>query len=155
MAALKGKGLIVLDLKENGLGRPLADVIRREEMLNQMVACCWNDAQLADIREYLPEIPILKLGGVPDKCPADFCLGWHRQGAAGFSLSHDSLSPAFMAQANGAGMGVYTWTINATPQFREALQLGVAGVLTDAPQYAHQELRRLLAEAWGRRREAE
>lgn len=146
--ALKGKGLIVLDLKEQGLGTPLAAIIRPAGILDQTVACCWNEEQAADIHEHLPEIPILKLGGVPENCPVDFCHGWRRQGAAGFSLAHDSLSPAFMAQAAGAGMAVYTWTINSPNEFREALQLGVAGVLTDTPQSARAELRRLIVAAW-------
>jgi glycerophosphoryl diester phosphodiesterase len=151
MKALKGRGLIVLDLKEQGLGEALSETMRREGVVDQAVACCWNEEQVVDIHTHLPEIPILKLGEVPDRVPDDFCLGWQRRHVSGFSMAHASLSPAFMAQANAAGMGVYTWTINSASEFREALQLGVAGVLTDTPQSARQELRRLLANAWRQR----
>jgi glycerophosphoryl diester phosphodiesterase len=147
-AALKGKGLLFLDLKEDGLGAALAPIIRKEGILDQVVACCWRPEQVADIRKHLPEILIVKVGKVPDKLPTDFCFGWRRQGAAGFSMGHDSLSPSFVAQAAAAGMGVYSWTVNSKRELREALQLGVTGVLTDNPQHARQELRRLLAGAW-------
>ncbi|MBT7303691.1 MAG: hypothetical protein HN849_29445, partial [Victivallales bacterium] len=48
----------------------------------------------------------------------------------------------------GAGMGVYSWTVNSKRELREALQLDVTGVLTDEPQQARRELHRMLAEAW-------
>lgn len=147
-AELRGRGLIYLDLKENGMGAALAAVLRREDMLDQIVAMCWNLEQVEDIRKHLPEVPILKLGEVANPMPADFSLHWRRQGCDGFALAHSSLTPDFMRQAAAAGMGVHTWTVNSPTGMREVLRLGVGGIITDVPLLARQEVRRLLAEIW-------
>jgi len=131
-----GRGLMLLDLKEEGLGAKIAEVVRRTGTLDQIVVCCWSDAQLADVHRHLPDAVIVKLGDAP----FTWKPGWFRElrskGAAGFSCSLSSVTPAFLRQAIAAAMPVYVWTVNEPYEIVLAFSGGVQGILTDDPALA-------------------
>ena len=144
-----GRGFMLLDLKENGLGAKIAEVVHKTGILDQIVVCCWTDVQLADARKHLPDAVLVKLGSAPANPPADWFRKLRQKGAAGLSLSYSSVTPAFLRKAIGASMPVYVWTLDDASDIEHAYFLGAAGILTDTPAATRSVVDKCRLRAWG------
>ena len=144
-----GRGFMLLDLKEDGLCARIAEVVHRTGILDQIVVCCWTDAQLADAHENLSDAVIVKLGSAPNKLPPDWFRQLRKKGTVGLSLSFSSVTPAFLRKAIGAAMPVYVWTLNDASEIERACFLGVSGILTDDPAATRRIIDKWRVRAWG------
>ncbi len=144
-----GRGLMLLDLKENGLCAGIAEIARKTGTLGQIVVCCWTDAQLLDAHKHLAEAVIVKLGSAPAEFGPDWFRRLRRKGAVGFSLDFSSVTPAFLRKAAGAAMPVYVWTLNNAVEIQRAYLLGVSGILTDDPAAARRRIDQCRLRLWG------
>jgi len=130
------KGVVMmLDLKEAGLGRAIAEVIRRVGVgRDGYLIGTWYDEQLADARAHNPDATVIHIGAVPD----DFTDAWldarSKAGVAGFSMGARELTAAFIAAVKRRGLPVVVWTVNSAKTARALFDAGVTGVITDDPK---------------------
>jgi glycerophosphoryl diester phosphodiesterase len=134
LQAAKGKGRLLLDLKVDGLGRPIADVIHSLSLSNKSVAvAAWSPEQTDDFVKCLPQAYILSVCEAPPSTwKSDFFKRQIARGITGFDLG-GSWSTEFVAAAHAHGMPVYAYTINDEQGMRWLIDIGVDGIETDVP----------------------
>ena len=134
----KGKATIFLDLKENGMGRAMADALKRAGVtLDQVIAGPWDDKVAADVQSAMPGVTMMLIGRPP--APEDG--GWNdawfeQQKARGYNalwFNFKYLTQDFIDAAHRHGLPVHAWTINDPATMSTAIFAGVDGIVTDDP----------------------
>ncbi len=131
LQAATERGLLLLDLKAEGLLESIAAEVRAKEMTDRVLLCCWSARQAADARQHLPEAPACQLGSAPLEPPADWFRAILAKGLRGLSMNYQSLTPEFVREAHLRAMPVYAWTINDPGSIELVSAMGVDGILTD------------------------
>jgi glycerophosphoryl diester phosphodiesterase len=133
LQAAKGKGLLLLDLKVDEMGHPIADVIRSLNLPNSSVAVgTWSSEQRDDIVKYLPGALVLCTADAPKSWKPNYFTEQLARGISGFEVGAN-WSPEFVAAAHAYGLPVYAYTINDGPIMRKLIEMGVDGIETDDP----------------------
>jgi glycerophosphoryl diester phosphodiesterase len=135
LQAAKGKGPLLLDLKVEGLGRAVADVLRQLGLPDSSVAIgAWTDSQTKDFVTHVPGAQILlSTGQGLPKWDEEYFRRVRARGSTAFELHIDVVNEAFIAEAHKHGMPVYVFTINDEPTLRSLIAMGVDGIETDNP----------------------
>lgn len=134
--AAKGKGLLLLDLKVDGMGRKIAEVLRKQGHPENSVAIgTWDAGQTDDFARHLPRARILMTADPIKTWTPGFFREQIRRGVTGFELSCCT-SAEFVAAAHSHGLPVYVYTINDEPAMRMFIEMGVDGIETDVPAVA-------------------
>ncbi len=82
--------------------------------------------------EALPDVPVWPIiGEIPDQAWVDGVADY----ATGIAADHQSLTPETYAYAEAADLPVFAWTVNYTNDLPDLVELGVAGIVTDAPAF--------------------
>jgi glycerophosphoryl diester phosphodiesterase len=138
----KAHGVVMmLDLKEGGLGRSIAEVIQRVGVPpGGYLIGTWDDRQLAEVRTHNPDAIVIHIGTVPKGFTDDWLDAKVNAGVAGFSMGAKELTPAFIAAAKRRGLPVYVWTVNSAETARKLFDTGVGGVITDDPKLLRESL---------------
>lgn len=102
-----------------------------------------NYAAVRELARRMPAVPVFYIE------PYD--PGQPNPGAAGYSMEHSSLSPAFIAATHQTGRPVYAWTVNQSGVMERMAAMGVDGVITDRAGLANRVLRRASYDSLARR----
>lgn len=129
----KGRGSLLLDLKQTGLTADIARLVVERGMEDQVLLGPWTVAEAAAARASLPNAPIVLICSVPAKRQAGYLRDLLLVGVRGFNAAYGSLTPEFMREAAQRGMAVYAWTVNGPADMQRLASLGVTGILTDDP----------------------
>jgi glycerophosphoryl diester phosphodiesterase len=133
LQAAKSKGKLLLDLKVDGMGRTVAEVVRKMRMANSSLAIgTWTASQASDFAHHLPGAQILRSNDDILIRP-DFFKDAAARGITGFELG-SNWSPEFVRAAHAHGMLVYAYTINDEPTMRKLIEMGIDGIETDVPR---------------------
>ena len=134
LRAAAGKGPLLLDLKVDGLGRAVGDVLRRLDFPgNRVTIGAWTPAQEQDFVAHVPGAQILMSTGNLPQWNDEFFRIVRARGVAGFEVAHESLNAAFVDAAHRHRMPVYAFTVNDEPTLRRLISMGVDAIETDDP----------------------
>lgn len=125
----EGAPAVVLDLKGDGTGRAVADLLRTRP---RPVRVCgnWTAVQVAAVE---PGVAALRSAGTPAELL--HALGLVRGGAGldGVSARLDLLEASLVRELREGGAEVLAWPVNGHRALSRARALGVTGVITDDP----------------------
>jgi len=132
---VRGKAILMLDLKAEGQGAAIAKWLESTKYPHdQVIIAPWEDHEAVALRKHVPmTVPMIRLTSkVPTEQPDDAYFEKMKSiGLSGFSVNWQYLTEAFTRAAQKHGMKVYTWTLNDPPDIAGAALLGVDGVITD------------------------
>jgi glycerophosphoryl diester phosphodiesterase len=131
---------VVLDMKSDGLARPLAALLDDLDAHGRVIVGSFVDARLAEFRD-------ITGGRVPMSCGPALARLWvlaSRVGrAAGGGIAALQLpthmrgvrvvSERLVKAAHHAGVQVHVWTVNTISEMIRLLDMGVDGLVTDRP----------------------
>lgn len=145
---------VVVDMKSDGLARPLAALIDELEAHGRLIVGSFSDARLAEFRE-------VTRGRVPTSVGPTLARLWVLASRVGRGAGGDAAAlqlPTYVrgvrvvderlvAAAHRSGLQVHVWTVNAKSEMELLLDIGVDGLITDRPDL----LKELLEERgeWG------
>ena len=130
----RGKTIMMLDLKAEGQGKAVAEWLDKGGFArDQVILAPWTDAEGAALRQYVKDIPMIRL---TTKVPTDtiddaYFAKMKQTGFSAFSVSWPYLTKEFVDAAHKNGMKIYVWTVNDNPEIAGSALLGVDGVITD------------------------
>jgi glycerophosphoryl diester phosphodiesterase len=130
----RGKAIMMLDLKAEGLGAAIAQWLDQSKFpRDQVIMAPWTDEEGAAVRKHVPDVAMIRL---TSKVPTDrFDKAYFDRmksiGFSAFSVNWQYLSQAFVDAAHKNGMGIYVWTVNDNPDVAGSVLLGVDGIITD------------------------
>jgi len=134
---VRGKSILMLDLKAEGQGAAIATWLETTKFPHdQVILAPWQDAEGIALRKHVPAtVPMIRLTSkVPAKIVDDAYFARMKSiGFSGFSVNWQYLTEEFTRAAQTNGMKVYVWTLNDTPDLAGAALLGVDGIVTDDP----------------------
>jgi glycerophosphoryl diester phosphodiesterase len=133
---VRGKAILMLDLKAEGQGEAIARWLASSRFpKDQIILAPWEDAEGVALRKHVKDVPMIRLTTpVPTKTIDDAYFAKMKSiGFSGFSVNFGNLTKAFVDAARKNGMNVYAWTINDNPEIAGAMLLGVDGIITDDP----------------------
>ncbi len=140
---------VVVDMKSDGLARPLAALIDDLEAHDRLIVGSFSDARLAEFREATGGRVATSVGPAQARrwiLASRVGRGAGREAAAlqlptslrGFRVVDEKLVEA----AHRSGLQVHVWTVNRRTEMERLLDIGVDGLVTDRPDL----LRDLLVE---------
>lgn len=136
-----------IDPKHDAAVDPLADAIRRTGAIDRVCIGAFSDRRLARIRALLGPTLCTSMGPrqVARLIAASRGLPAGRFTAACAQVPVRRglvplVTPRFLEAAHTRGMQVHVWTINDADEMRALLDLGVDGIMTDAPDVLKQVL---------------
>ncbi len=129
---------IVVDLKEDAVVEPLAELVRRLNIGERLIVGSFSDARLVRFRK-------LTEGTVPTSVGSARARSWLLASRLGQSLSGPGSALQLPLQRRGVrvvdrklvdaahyrGLQVHVWTINEPARMQELIDLGVDGIVTD------------------------
>ena len=136
-----------IDLKEAGVVSPALDAIRRTRAWPRVTITSFSTARLRRVRRITP--PWVETSAGPREVVAHR-LGfpeWLSPGAAHrLQVPHRIrgrlvVDPAFLARARARSLAVDVWTVDDATDMAHLLDLGVDGIMTDAPGVLRDVLR--------------
>lgn len=132
---VRGKSILMLDLKAEGQGAAIARWLETTKYPHdQVIIAPWEDHEAVALRKHVPmTVPMIRLTSkVPTETADDAYFEKMKSiGLSGFSVNWQHLTEDFTRAAQKHGMKVYTWTLNDPPDIAGAALLGVDGVITD------------------------
>lgn len=142
LATFPGVGVVV-DLKEDGLEEPLAELLDRMDAWDRVLVGSFSDLRLAVMDRISRGRALLSAG------PSMVRRWWRRSRVGVFGPSGPVVLQAppsyhglavvdrrFVETAHAAGVAVHVWTINQAAEIRHFLELGVDAIITDQPERA-------------------
>lgn len=129
---------IVVDLKEDAVVEPMADLVHRLGIGERLIVGSFSDLRLARFRE-------LTDGAVPTSVGSTRARSWLLASRVSRSLSGPGSALQLPLQRRGVrvidrklvdaahdrGLQVHVWTINEPEKMQELIDLGVDGIVTD------------------------
>ncbi|MEX1038157.1 MAG: glycerophosphodiester phosphodiesterase [Acidimicrobiia bacterium] len=129
---------VVVDLKEDAVVAPMADLCRRLGIGERLIVGSFSDARLAHFRELTDH-------QVPTSVGSNAARFWLLASRVRRGLSGPGSALQLPTQRSGVrvidrrlvdaaharGLQVHVWTINDPEQMRELLDIGVDGIVTD------------------------
>lgn len=130
---------LVVDLKEDGLARPLWELIRRLDIAERIIVGSFSDRRLAEFREVCggavatsagPRAVARALAAAAVKTPPLLADALQVPvSARGVPI----VTARSVERFHEAGYQVHVWTVNSSKQMHRLLDLGVDGIITDRP----------------------
>jgi glycerophosphoryl diester phosphodiesterase len=132
---LAGRAALNIELKGPYTAGPVAsllkDYLSRDVWVEQnLIISSFDWTLLLETRELLPEISI---GVLTEAHPLDAIPIAKQLSAVAINPYYKDLDAAIVAQIHAAGFKVYTWTVNAPEDLKNAKILGVDAVFTNYP----------------------
>ena len=122
-----GRLLVDVEIKAAGVEAALLDLIRRMSMADSVLISSFDSKVVGRMRDMAPEIPVGLLHSAADPNAAVALR------AAAYLPEVVTLTADVVAVCRRHGMRVITWTVGTEREARDALQLGVDGIIADDP----------------------
>lgn len=123
----RGRLLVDVEVKAAGVEAALLDLIGRMKMTDSVLISSFDARVVARIRDLAPEISVGLLQSAADPNAAVALR------AAAYLPEVATLTADVVATCRRHGLRVITWTVKAEREGREALHLGVDGIIADDP----------------------
>ena len=144
-----------VDVKESAVVAPTLEALRRTGAWRRVCVTSFSTARLAAVRKATP--PWVETAAGPREVVAhrmglSRSRGMHRRRGEDTRLPHRLQVPhrlrgrpvvdaAFVRRAHARGLAVDVWTVNDAVDMERLLDLGVDGIITDAPALLREVLR--------------
>lgn len=143
--------LMVIELKPNpedtGTFEPaVADILREHERSDDVTIASFIDTHLEVLKAYAPEIHTSFATGqagvfwASSQGPLPGTPNRHVALQVPTDLGVNVVNQDFVNDAHANDIAVHVWTINGASQMGELLELGVDGIMTDAPSLLEAEI---------------
>ncbi len=128
-AAVRGRLLVDVEVKAAGVEAALLDTIRRMQMEDSVLISSFDAQVVARVRDLAPEIPagLLQSAAHPQAAVP--------LGAAVYLPAVEALAAEVVTYCRQHGLRVITWTVRTEAAARQALRLGVDGIIADDPVF--------------------
>ena len=137
-----------IDVKEGAVVSPALDALRRTRAWGRVCVTSFSTARLTEVRRATPtwvetaagprEVALHRLGlSLPPTPPS---RQPHRLQVPASWRGRPLVDAAFVRRAHERGLPVDVWTVNDAPSMHRLLDLGVDGLMTDAPSLLRQVL---------------
>lgn len=150
----KGNGkTIVIELKSSNtnVAKPLADLVKKYDIMDQIVVISFHPEVIKAVRNYLPGVPGAYLNSaiVPDEARADELT---RQLMTTLQTYNVVYSPSYASGALGEklvnslfrrGVTTWIWTVNKQADFDRYFMMGIRGMTTNYSQWASDYVREI------------
>jgi len=133
---VRGRGVALLDMKEEGIVEPVAGIVRGLDMESDVILCSWTSRNAERVREALPGSASAVIAAIPEDLPPTYFTDWTRVGVRCFSANERTVTPEFVRAAHLRAMSVFVWTVNEPERMQVLREMGVDAILTDAPDVA-------------------
>lgn len=137
-----------LDLKTSGIEEKVVSLLKKYDYSGQYEITSKNPSVLKKVKTLDPSVRTFLLISTPQDLSAykyDTFLSFIQNGATenprpyidGISIRSSLLSASVVRRARRRNQYVYVWTVNTGQEIRRMCHLGVDGIITDNPSYAH------------------
>ncbi|MGK5531063.1 glycerophosphodiester phosphodiesterase [Streptomyces sp. URMC 129] len=119
------------EIKDPAAARSLALAVEEGGLHGRVTAISFHEEALREIRGRLPGLPVALVAGrsAPTAPERAVALG---AGMVSCELAH--LDPDVVGRCRAAGVRVIAWTVNTDAELARVRELGLDGVVTDAPE---------------------
>lgn len=149
LALTKGKLQLVVEIKQEGIARQVADAIGEAEALGGVTIISFSLDACRQMRDFEPRLPVgwltSGLAVDDDEAASELIRTALEAGAQFIDVMADGVRPALLRRANLAGLALWTWTVNEPGRVALLARAGVRGITTDDPKMALQALDRTAA----------
>jgi glycerophosphoryl diester phosphodiesterase len=151
LAALPAQILLSVEVKQAGIERKVADVLRASGRLQRLIVGAEPDEMSVRLRDALPEVPHYYPKGAATCLALSGKARWSYAACPQYEVFASPLSGAGLAldtegvldSAHADGVAVVYWTINDKPTMLRLFRLGADGIFTDYPDLAREALAEL------------
>ena len=138
----RGKTRMLIEIKRADPAK-VAALIRRHRMEQHVIVFTFSKRRLAELAAVAPALPRFALRDQPDWSPDQVPV-------RGLGVNHRQLrSQRMVARLHQRGWQVFAWTVNQPAAMRRLMGWGVDGLITNFPDRALRERRRLATERAG------
>jgi glycerophosphoryl diester phosphodiesterase len=120
-----------------GVEQVVADVLAADDRwhaLNRrggLVVSSFDLESLASFHALRPDVPVSGIGPVPSD---DAALASYAIWMDSWATNYRTMDPADVVRVQAAGLRLIVYTVNSVEHMRQMIDLGVDGIVTDAPQ---------------------
>ena len=132
LAEVHGRCILVMELKELGLGAEIARRVRAARAEQWCWAWSFDINAVAEIRAAMPGVPASLLVAPGTAVPMAIASAT-RVGCAGVSLHESLINEATVDLAHRRGLAVYTWTVNDVKRGRAIVAADIDAICGDFP----------------------
>lgn len=129
----RGRALLVAEIKQRAIERPVAELVRRMGAADEVMVWSFQPAVVAAMREIAPEIPCGQLWSERDPDPARMCAVALAGNAQAVSPHFSFVTEALVRRCLMRGLTVYTWTVDDPDDIRRVAASGVDGICSNYP----------------------
>jgi glycerophosphoryl diester phosphodiesterase len=136
---LKGRGLLVIEIKAAGMAAEVVWAVRKAGSLGQCVVFSFDDGVVRQVAELEPRLPaIWLLGQVPveEDEQQELLLDALESRCAALAPHYGALTPEFVRRAHRLGLGLWAWTVDDPAAMRRVAALGADALITNWPDRA-------------------
>lgn len=133
-------GSTTLIEQKGGDAKTCVELLRRKNLLDQVVVQSFHWDFLADCHRLAPDLVLGALGH--DKPTSALFDEAKKSGASIIGWNHKELTPDAVRAANGRGLRVWSYTINDPGRAKALVAMGVVGIITDVPDLMAKVLRK-------------
>ncbi len=141
LALIKGRCLLLCELKAEEVAGPAAETVLSAGMAAEVIFISFRPECIAKVRSYGQALRTGVLFGAPRARALEEALDW---GVEYVGAQYKYVSLASVAKARQAGIRLGAWTPNEPGEMKAMLALGVDVITTDRPD--------VLLKLWGRQR---
>ena len=123
--ALGGRLLVDVEVKAAGVEAALLDLIKKMQMVDSVLISSFDAQVVAHVRDLAPEMPAGLLQ------------------STAYLPEVTALTADVVASCRSHGLRVITWTVRTEEEARQALRVGVDGIIADDPTLIRKMLARL------------
>jgi len=134
---LGGRLLVDVEVKAAGVEAALLDLIRKTQMVDSVLISSFDAQVVAHVRDLAPEMPAGLLQSAADPYVAVSVR------ATAYLPEVTALTADVVASCRSHGLRVITWTVRTEEEARQALRVGVDGIIADDPTLIRKMLARL------------
>jgi len=130
---MRGRGHLVVEIKDEGIEQAVADVFRAADALRRVTVIAFSLEVCRRMRQVLPQVGVLWLvggEGGPVEELADTAL---EAGVQGLDVFHGLVDEDFAHTVLRRGLSLWVWTVNEPARAQELAALGVGAITTDDP----------------------
>jgi glycerophosphoryl diester phosphodiesterase len=134
LLAAKGKGRLMLDIKDKRLGPAIAQALI-EAGVGPEAVWFWQNDNAESAKHFTSAVPGAEVawGSVPKDLSLVTFQKFKKMGVVGFDVDHKDITPAFVAAAHRHKMFVSAYTVKNRDDLTRLLQMGVDFIETDYP----------------------
>jgi glycerophosphoryl diester phosphodiesterase len=134
-STLRGRAGVNIELKGAGTAEPVHDFLKHQFAgatwrVEDVLVTSFDWGMLGRMRELSDEI---RVGPLVYEDMKEALAAASELRAYSVNPYHKKTDIAYVAEAHGAGLKVYPWTVNEPTDIRRVIEMGVDGVISDYP----------------------